>query len=343
MQQASLQHWLRKKAASETATGALFTAGCLVLGGIVLVITYFLTYAIVWFGFNFGVSGFSELIFNHRLHLPHAGIVAVSLAFLALLFWANQRISREYLDSYPRRDCATPLAGLTGLTGSLISLLAYPGASTRMITDLLLTGPRLVMIAWSNAGKSSRLTRMDIEACARVLAVLQQEAGRVSFAELTSAARLANPEVIFRQLRDLDGVVFLREEPIGLSLTSELREELVGLSGQIPQPLPARVVETKPLNLPPGTIHTLLGVPAGASPEEIDVAYRNWLAQTCVRQAASVESAARKQQFEEQIKAVNAAYEAFLAKHKSGETEVRNDKVEGVWEQFKRSGTRQSL
>jgi hypothetical protein len=343
MQPAALQHWLRKKAVSETATGALFTAGCLVLGGIVLLITYFFTYAIVWFGFNFGVSGFSELIFNHRLHLPHAGIVAVSLAFLALLFWANQRISREYLDAYPRRDYAAPFAGLTGLTGSLISLLAYPGASTRMITDLLLTGPRLVMIAWSNAGKSSRLTRMNVEACSRVLAVLQQRAGRVSFAELTSSARLANPEAVFRQLRDLDGVVFLREEPIGLSLTSELREELAGLSGQIPQPLSARAVETRPVNLPPGTIHELLGVPSSASSEEIDVAYRNWMTQSCVRQAASAESAARKQQLEEHVKAVNAAYEAFLAKHKAGETETRNDKVEGVWEQFKRSVKRQSL
>src|SRR6185437_6127358 len=115
MQQADIQHWLRKKAVSETATGALFTAGCLVLGGIVLGITYFFTYAIVWFGFNFGVSAFSQLFFNQRLHLPHGGIMAVSLAFVPLLFWANQRISREYLGAYPRRNNPGSLPGLTGL------------------------------------------------------------------------------------------------------------------------------------------------------------------------------------------------------------------------------------
>src|SRR5437588_7564257 len=103
MQSPSIKHWLRKKTASVTASGTLFTVGCLLLGGVVLIITYFFTYAVVWFGFNIGVSGFSELFFNQRLHLSDAGIVAVSLTFVALLFWGNRRISREYLGAYPRR------------------------------------------------------------------------------------------------------------------------------------------------------------------------------------------------------------------------------------------------
>ncbi len=351
MQQAAIQQWLRRKAASETAAGALFTAGCLIFGGVVLVITFLFTYAVVWFGFNIGVSGFSGLIFDRRPRLSHAGIVAVSLTFIGLLFRANQRMSREYLGAYPRRDHPQSLPGLIGLPGALICLLAYPGASTRMIADLLLTGPRLVTIAWSNAGKSSRLARLDVESCSRVLAVLMQRAGRVSFAELTASAGLTNPEKIFRQLRDLDGVVFLREEPIGLSLTGELRRELADSQGQpaAPVSIPAPVERQANLppgtipapverqaNLPPGTICQLLGVPPNASLEEIEVAYRNWMTQSCARQAASLENAAREEQLDEQMQAVRSAYEAFLAKHKPDQVGDDSSGIESVWERFKR-------
>ena len=338
MQQEAIQHWLRRKTAAETATGALFIAGCLVLGSIVLVITYFFTYAIVWFGFNFGVSSVSQLFFSRRLRLPHGGIVAASLAFIALLFWANQRISREYLSDYPRRNYPGSMAGMTDLVGSLIVLLAYPGASARMIIDVLLTGPRLVMAAWDNAGKSGRLARMDVEACSRVLAILLQKAGRVSFAELTITAPLANPESTFRQLRDLPGVVFLREEPIGLSLTQELREELVRLSGQASQSLSAGSVESNAFNLPPGTIQELLGVSASASLEEIEAAYENWIWQS--RHRAAVRSGVSEMdgKSEQQFKAVKAAYETFLAKHKSDPVVGEATRVDKIWERSRQSG-----
>jgi hypothetical protein len=84
----------------------------------------------------------------------------------------------------------------------------------------------------------------------------------------------------------------------------------------------------------------LLGVPLTASPEEIDVAYRNWMAQTCARQAAELESATRKQRIDEQLKAVNKAYEAFLAAHKPDQAEADAAEVQKVWEQFKRAGRR---
>src|ERR1051326_6837264 len=180
MQQAAIQQWLKKKAATEATAGILFATGCVLLGGIVLLITYFFTYAVVWFGFNMGVSGFAELFFGQRLHLSHAGIVAVSLAFIGLLFWGNQRVSREYLGTLPRRDYPGGL-GWLGLPGVLICLLAYPGASARMITDLLLTGPRLVVIAWSNVRKSIRLMELDAEGGSRALAGLLCIGGRGGF------------------------------------------------------------------------------------------------------------------------------------------------------------------
>jgi len=327
--------WLKRKAASEAATGLLFAAGCLLLGGIVLVFTFFFTYAVVWFALNMGVSGFAELILGTRLHLSQAGVVAVSLMFLALLFWSNRRISREYLNTYPRREYPGAGSGWIGLPGALVSLLAYPGASTRMITDVLLTGPRLATIAWSNATKSGRLRRLDVEGCSRVLFVLVRQPGRVSFAELRALAELREPQKVFLQLRDLDGVVFLREEPSGLSLTSELRQELAGALFQPVRLASPASLEPKHPNLPPGTLYELLGVPPTASPEELEVAYRNWMTQTCAGRAAGSEDKSRGQA-DEQIKAVHAAYEAFLAKHKSEQPEETAQKIDGVWARYKR-------
>ena len=64
------------------------------------------------------------------------------------------------------------------------------------------------------------------------------------------------------------------------------------------------------------------------------------MTQSCVGQAAELENAARKQQLDEQVRAINAAYEAFLAAHKSDQVEDDAAKVEKVWEQFKRTGKR---
>jgi hypothetical protein len=127
-----------------------------------------------------------------------------------------------------------------------------------------------------------------------------------------------------------------------LTLTSELRQELAGvLDLSVPLAPPTRV-EPKPVKLPAGTIFELLGVPPTASPEEIEVAYRNWMTQSCARQAAELEDAARKQQLAEQVAAVNKAYEAFLAAHESEPAKDDAARIQNVWEQFKRAEKRSS-
>jgi len=132
----------------KTVLGSFFlSALALVAGMVVLFLTFWFTYAIIWFGM-LGISATSELLFNRRLVLNHIWRLILSSVFIGLLFIGNARTDREYLADYPRRNYrGIGIGTQAGVAGALVSLLTYPGASTRMISDLLFTGPRLVVYA----------------------------------------------------------------------------------------------------------------------------------------------------------------------------------------------------
>jgi hypothetical protein len=74
--------------------------------------------------------------------------------------------------------------------------------------------------------KGVGLRRIDVESCAAAIAVLL--AGRkLTFQEITGAIEGLNPVSVFPQLCHIEGVMFLKSEPAGLTLTSEFRQELV--------------------------------------------------------------------------------------------------------------------
>src|SRR5437762_761800 len=92
------------------------------------VLVIFLLPLIVWFGFNAGVSGLSQLLFNQRPHISQPVILLVCAVFLVLLFVGNARTSRDYLNSLPRRNYVPSASMPGGVFGALGNLLAYPGA-----------------------------------------------------------------------------------------------------------------------------------------------------------------------------------------------------------------------
>jgi hypothetical protein len=259
---------------------------------------------------------------------------------VVFLFIESARVNRKYLTGFSRRD-RWP-ARSVDWTGGFVNLLVYSDISSRLIADALLTGPRLVSGAWSCFRKAGRLSRLDAEAGSRVLAVLFSRVSRCSFGDLVQLSGDPDPGKAARQLRDIDGVVLILRDPPGLTLTSELRQDLAGVLYRSAPPAPPTPAEPKPVKLPSRRIFELLGVPPTAALEEIEVAYRDWMTQSCVRQAAELENAARKQQLDEQVRAISAAYEAFLQAHKSDRVEDDAANVEIVWEQFKRTGKRSS-
>src|SRR5438093_1689378 len=265
-----IQQWLRTKAAADAAHHFLFALFLLSVGAVLLAVTFCFACAVLGVALNGVGSALSEILWNRPLHLSLASIVAIAALFVVFLFIEDARVNRKYLTGFSRRD-RWP-ARSVDWTGGFVNLLVYSDISSRLIADALLTGPRLVTGAWSCFRKAARLSRLDAEAGSRVLAVLFSRASRCSFGDLARLSGVPDPGKTASQLRDIDGVLFVHLDPPGLTLTSELRQELAGaLDRSIPPPPPPPRVEPRPANLPPRTIFELLGVPPTASAEEIEV------------------------------------------------------------------------
>jgi len=215
----TIKVWLKQKKSRGVTSRMLLAFGVLIAGLVVLFLTFWFTYAIVWFGFQ-GVSAVSSLIFSKKLHLTHEWRLIISGTFIGLLFIQHLRTSPWHWGNYPQRDDYSPIAG--HVLGPW-ALLRYPGASANMIADILLSGPRLVTGTWTLIRESSRLKQLDVEGCSQLLAFLANRPMAVPYEEL----REAGWEDWFGQLRNIEGVVFLEK---GLNLSAELRKELADLN-----------------------------------------------------------------------------------------------------------------
>jgi hypothetical protein len=228
MNEELIKSWLRQKKTTNSLFYMSLGAGSLLLGLLVVVFTFWFTYAILWFG-GLGVSAASDLVFGHKLGMGHVARLVCSGIFVVLLFVQYFRTNELYWGEYPDKDFKNaPAIQLgAGSAGGLVSLLAYPGTSSKMITDIMLTGPRLVAGAFPLVSKGKRMRRIDEEGCARLLLFLLSSPHLAPYEELRSAGWGG----WFGELRDIDGVLFLEK---GLLLTPELKEELVALKSQPP-------------------------------------------------------------------------------------------------------------
>src|SRR6185295_18510273 len=98
----------------------------------------------------------------------------------------------------------------------------------RLLCELVFVGPQFIHGSLELFRTGAQWAKMDVEACARVIALLLSRDRRVPLAEISGRLGMLDPMKIVAQLDLLDGVVFLRSPPAGLSLTSDLREELGG-------------------------------------------------------------------------------------------------------------------
>ena len=222
--------WLKRKAVARIVTCCVGCVLALGSGLGVLFLTFWLTYAILCVG-EVGVSAISELVFSRKLHLTHGWRLAVSGVFIGALFAEWLRRSPWSLGDYGPTEGGSLTNALVlraGVLGGLAVLLANPQASATMITELLYTGPRLVLGAWHLALEGTRTARMELNGCAQALESLLTHPHAVPYQELAIAWPDADRPKIRMGLAWIPGVVFLEK---GVSLTSELRGELLSISG----------------------------------------------------------------------------------------------------------------
>jgi hypothetical protein len=159
----------------------------------------------------------------------------VGLIVIPVLFVGNARTSREYLSQYSVTTGTAsdqvvhfyvPGVGM----GSTVNPLAPDTIHTgvKMIADCLYVGPRIVVSAFRQFRKGLHLRRIDVEGCAAVIAVLQARGRKMSFQEVVNSIEGLDPATVFPHLQEIEGVVFLNAEPGSLTLTSELKQELIG-------------------------------------------------------------------------------------------------------------------
>jgi hypothetical protein len=158
----------------------------------------------------------------------------LSGAVLALLFIGNATTDRRDLEKLSFTtgtahgkpvSIYVPGVGL----GSTINPLAPESIHSfaKMITSILFLGPRLATEGFRSFALAGRLAGLDIAGCAAVLAALAGKDGPVPFAELVPAIPAGHDlTTVLTQVQEIEGVRLVTSEPAGLSLFSDLRQQL---------------------------------------------------------------------------------------------------------------------
>ena len=228
MDVAPLEDWIRRRLKRDANTSLLLSPLAILGGILTLVFTFWFSYAVIWMVLKVLLS-VPELLAGAHWKVGHHGRLGLTSAFLVLLFVSylrSDRWQRQDLSAFA--DGPSPAGQALGRFGGgkTALLLAHPGASSRMIVDLLYIGPQLLVTGWNLLRDSGQARAAEIPTAARVLWTLLNHPGRVAFGELSSLYEDGDLQGAYDSLRRIEGVVFLE---LGITLSSELRAELSAL------------------------------------------------------------------------------------------------------------------
>lgn len=165
------------------------------------------------------------------LGLSWRAITIATGCLLGVLFlwqFTKGRKHREEWHFSGKKSGATDVA-IRVVTGSpFVAFALDPAAGmmfVRLLAMMLLCGPRFCVLAWDLVQRGRRLQKMNVPGCAAVLSALIKRQSRMSIDELQRELPQANLAETLPQLGDIDGVVFLSTEPLGLTLAPRLQED----------------------------------------------------------------------------------------------------------------------
>lgn len=209
-------NWLRRRAWRGVVSSLALAPVALALGAGVVILMYFaFVAAIVTIAYHCGV------------HISRAGMTAVAIAFIVVLFVEYVRQSSGHTEEYS--FVHQERSSLLHMRGRRALGLLYPGQmrnAATFILGFLFIGPWLVTSSIRLIGKAYRLATLDAEACAAVIALLHARGQKVPYIEIVAQLPLLDLQRVVDHLHFVDGVLFLRTEPPGLALSSRLMANL---------------------------------------------------------------------------------------------------------------------
>ena len=235
----AIDQWLQRRFRHDANLRVALSPFAILGGLLVLLLTFWLAYVVVYLGAS-TVDAVVSIFTGGHFKLRHVTRLWLAGGFLVVLTIGYLRTKPFHFSEPAESEVLSPLqgqaetyaqaraiAGAAGVHGSSpFMLLLFPGASSRMITDLLFTGPRLLFGGWGLLRESARLRTADTAELAQVLAVLAGREGRASHEELITLCPDVNYARAMQSVPLLPGIVTLER---GLSLTRELRSELRAL------------------------------------------------------------------------------------------------------------------
>lgn len=310
-----IKAWLRRKAFAEAAGNALGSLAALV--GAFVVIGFFLGATFLFLpGLLRGFGPFGRSLNPGTRNAPFSGtpLILFSVIIVAGLFIGHEWRRRE------RRKRAAELAKVEPWARSM--LMQREDVAVELLADVLFAGPRLAYASAGMLRKSLRLLRLDVAMCSRVILVLLGRSSRFSFREICTVLPELNPTKVFPQLNDIVGIVFLSRDAGGLTLTQDLRAEILGALRRPPIPAAGEnlaaaehdsVAPVPPIQkkLPP---HEALGVDPEISLPELEKAYHRLMKENDPNRVSGL-GPELEEIAQEKAEDIYEAYRALLEKH----------------------------
>ena len=212
------ERWLRRRSCTRGVSSLVGAPVVIGLGAATAVLMYWALFAVtVLVAVNCGASISKDTI---RL----ISVVLVGSVFADYVRKQSRGIMEYSFSAEPGGQSFLLRYRGRGAFGML-----YPGGAQNMATfilGLLYLGPWLVTAGVRFIGKGLRLLTLDVRGCAAVIALLHRRGRRVPYEEIATELPWLDFRRVFRHLRATDGVLFLREEPPGLALNSDMSTAL---------------------------------------------------------------------------------------------------------------------
>lgn len=154
--------------------------------------------------------------------LTAAGILG-GVLFLTYLRLPKQLADREHeLELDDRNTIIRTAPTMTAVWTYALGSLESDQSWVERLLGMLAMPQRLFCAAYFTWQRSEQLKSVDVNDCAAVIRLLDRKAERIEVGQLVEELELPNPEATLRNLSLIDGVMFLAQKTLGLSLTNRL-------------------------------------------------------------------------------------------------------------------------